>query len=117
MKFYLDEDLSPQVAEILCRLGCAASSTQEAGNRGADDEGQLEYAARTGHVLVTRNRNDFIALTAQFFGENRPHAGVLIVSHRVPASNPARLAKLLARFASEHPEGLSPYTVVFLKPY
>lgn len=117
MKFYLDEDLSPRVAEILRGMGCAARSTQEAGNREADDEWQLEYAARIGHLLVTRNRNDFIALTAQFFGENRPPAGVLIVSHRILASNPARLAKLLIRFAAQHPAGLPAYTVAFLKPY
>jgi len=115
VKFYLDEDLSPRVAEILRLLGCEARSTQEAGNRGADDERQLEYAARIRYVLVTRNRNDFIALTVQFFGENRPHAGILIVSHRI--SNPARLAKLLSRFAAEHPAGLPAYTVAFLKPY
>lgn len=115
MKFYLDEDLSPRVAEILRRLGCEARSTQEAGNRGADDEWQLEYAARIRYVLVTRNRNDFIALTAQFFEEDRPHGGVLIVSHRI--SDPARLAKLLSLFAAEHPEGLPAYTIAFLKPY
>ena len=115
MKFYLDEDVSPRVAEILRRMGCAARSTQEAGNRGADDERQLQYAARLEHVLVTRNRNDFIGFTVQFFAESRPHAGVVIVPRSIPASDPGFLARLLFRLSSCYPKGLPPYTVIFLQ--
>ena len=114
MKYYLDEDLSPRVAEILRRSGCPARGTQEAGNRGLGDEDQLEYAARIGHALVTRNRDDFITLTAQFFAESRPHAGVVVLPHTIPADNPARLARLLLKLAAKHPKGLDPYTVLFL---
>lgn len=115
MRFYLDEDISQQVAEVLRRLGCQATSTQEAGNRGADDEAQLAYAARTGAALVTRNRNDFIALTSQFFDEGRAHLGLIIVPHSIPADDPAALAKQLAEMASSHLRGLPHYAVIFLK--
>lgn len=114
MRFYLDEDLSPKVAAILRRMGCQAASTQESGNRGADDEAQLIYAAQTCAALVTRNRNDFIALTAQFFDEGRKHYGVIVVPHSVRADDPKILAKLLARFASHHAEDLPQYAVIFL---
>jgi len=114
VKFYLDEDISTQVAEVLRRLGCQATSTQEAGNRGADDEAQLAHAARTGAALVTRNRNDFIALTTQFFDEGRAHLGVILVPHSIPSDDPAVLAKLLAELSSNYPRGVPHYAVIFL---
>ena len=115
MRFYLDEDLSPKVTEILRRLGCHATSTQESGNRGADDEAQLAYAAQIGAALVTRNRNDFIALTAQFFDEGRAHPGVIVVPQSIPADEPAILAKSLAKLSSKFARGLPQYAIVFLE--
>ena len=114
MKFYLDEDLDPQVAVILRKSGHPAVSTQEAGNRGAGDEAQLLYAAELGAALVTRNRNDFIALTMQFLDQGRKHAGVVIVPRSIPADDPGILAKSLARLSSDRPAGLPPYAVIFL---
>jgi len=114
VKFYLDEDLDPQVAVILRKFGHQAVSTQEVGNRGAGDEAQLLYAAEIGAPLVTRNRNDFIALTMQFLDQGREHAGVVIVPHSIPADDPGILAKLLARLSSGGPAGLPPYAVIFL---
>lgn len=115
MRFYLDEDLSPKVAAILRRMGCQAASTQESGNRGADDEAQLIYAAQTSATLITRNRNDFIALTAQFFDEGRKHYGVIVVPHSVRADDPKILAKLLAKLSLSFPQRLPQYTIVFLR--
>ena len=114
MRLYLDEDINPKIAEILQRSGCNAVSTQGAGNRGADDEAQLVYASRIDAALVTRNRNDFIALTTQFLDEGRKHSGVIIVPHSVRADDPTILARLLARFTSRHPEDLPQYAVIFL---
>jgi predicted nuclease of predicted toxin-antitoxin system len=45
MKFYLDEDLSPKIAEILRRSGIDALSAHEAGMCEASGQGQLEFAA------------------------------------------------------------------------
>lgn len=115
MRFYLDEDLSPKVAAILRRMGCQAASTQESGNRGADDEAQLVYAAQTCAALVTRNRDDFIALTAKFFDEGRAHAGVIVVPYSIPAHEPAILAKSLAKLSLSFPQRLPQYTIVFLR--
>lgn len=114
MKYYLDEDLSPRIAEILRKNGIDAHSAHEAGMVEASDREQLELAAQQGRCLVSRNRDDFIRLTVQFFNDLRPHQGVLIVPYTIPADQFARIARLLKAFASSHPSGLEPYVVAFL---
>lgn len=114
MKFYLDEDLSPKVAEILRKRGLDAVSVYEAGAAGLADAEQLDRAAREGRCLVTRNRDHFIRLTAQFFAGHRPHHGLLIVPRSLPGNRFSLLANRLAAYAAAHPDGLAPYTVDFL---
>ena len=81
---------------------------------GASDLQQLEFAAREKRCLVTRNRDDFIKLTLQFFNDHRPHYGVLIVPYTIPGDQFARIARILKAFASRHLSGLEPYSVDFL---
>jgi predicted nuclease of predicted toxin-antitoxin system len=114
MKFYLDEDLSPKIAQILRKKGIDALSCHEAGTIEASDLQQLEFAAREKRCLVTRNRDDFIKLTLQFFNDHRPHYGVLIVPYTILGDQFAQIARLLKAFASRHPSGLEPYSVDFL---
>jgi predicted nuclease of predicted toxin-antitoxin system len=114
MKFYLDEDLSPKISRILRKKGVDALSCHEAGMVGAPDLDQLAFAAGERRCLVTRNRDDFIKLTLQFFNDRRPHFGVLIVPYTIPGDQFARIARLLKTFASRHPSGLEPYSVDFL---
>jgi len=114
MKFYLDEDLSPKIAQILRKNGVNASSCHEVGMVGASDLEQLECAAREKRCLVTRNRDDFIKLTLQFFSDHRPHYGVLIVPYTIPGDRFSQIARLLKAFASRYPSSLEPYSVDFL---
>jgi predicted nuclease of predicted toxin-antitoxin system len=114
MKFYLDEDLSTRIAEILRKLGVDGKSAHEAQMTGASDEEQLDFAAREGRCLVTFNRNDFIMLTRLYLDSNRPHRGVIIVSHGFGGNEFRRIAKALSDFASLNPAGLPPFTVAFL---
>jgi len=114
MKFYLDEDLSPKIAEILREKGVDAVSAHEAGMLEASDRDQLELAAQQGRCMVTRNRDDFVRLTVQFFNDRRPHRGVLIIPYSIPADQFARMARLLQMFASRYPSGLEPYMIAFL---
>lgn len=118
MKILLDEDLPPVVAEVLRGLGYDASSVHEIGRRGLTDEEQLVFAASEGRVLVTRNRDDFLRLSVDFFQALRPHQGVLIVPRSLSSRHPEALAHALARWISSQtaPEQDRSYWVDFVRP-
>jgi len=114
MKFYLDEDLSPKIAEILRKGGIDALSAHEAGMCEVPDRKQLEFAATEKRCLVTRNRDDFIRLTVRFFNDQRPHCGVLIIPYTLPGDQFSRIAGLIKKFSSRHQKRLAPYSIAFL---
>jgi hypothetical protein len=113
MRYYLDEDLSHQVAQRLREANVPATSAHE-DTRGWSDQAQLEKAGRESRCLVTRNRNDFIQLTVEFYRDRRPHAGVLIVPYSFPGDRPTPLVRALVSYTQSHPHGLLPYTIGFL---
>ncbi|MEW6214853.1 MAG: DUF5615 family PIN-like protein [Nitrospirota bacterium] len=116
MKYYLDEDLSPKIAEVLRKHHIDAVSAHEVEMLQAADLEQLERASSEGRCLVTRNRNDFIRLTVQFFNEHRPHTGVLIIPHTLPGDKFSTIAKAIMKYHSKHPEDtLEAYTIDFLE--
>ena len=115
MKFYLDEGLSPHIAELVRRAGGDAVSAHDADARGLEDAEQLQRAASEQRCVVTRNRDDFIRLTVERFAHHEPHYGVLIVPNSLPADRFAQIARALLRYAQSHPEGVPSYTIDFLK--
>ena len=115
MRFYLDEDISPEIARRLRETGVDATCSQECRRNGSDDESQLEFAAKEGRCLVTRNRNDFLRWTLAFFHSQSTHFGVLIVPHTIPSNQFSRLTSALEAYAKNHPDGLFPHTIDFLK--
>lgn len=114
MKYYLDEDLSQTIAELVRVHGIDAHSVHEVGTEGGSDAEQLGRAAQEGRCMVTRNRDDFIRLTVEFFQAQRSHCGVLIVTQRFPGNRFAAIAAALVKYARRHPHGLPSYTVDFL---
>ena len=115
MKYYLDEDMSPTVAKILSKVQVDAVSTHNVNMIQSSDREQLENAAAEGRSIVTRNRDDFVRLTVQFFNDLRPHWGVLIVPYSMPGDKFRLIAEALKKYAAQHPSGMEPYTIDFLK--
>ncbi len=102
----LDEDLNPTAAEVARGLGLDVVSVHEIDRLGLSDEEQLRFAATEGRILVTRNRDDFLALTTEFCRRGDPHRGVLIVTAGLPNNRPERLAHALARWRRERGDHL-----------
>ena len=98
MRFLLDEDLNPAVAEIARGLGMDVLSVHEIDRRGLRDEDQLRFSASQQRIFVTRNRDDFLALNLTFFQTGEPHAGLLIVPRSLPNHLPERIAHALRRW-------------------
>jgi predicted nuclease of predicted toxin-antitoxin system len=114
VKLYLDEDISPKVSEILRKKGMDAVSAHETGMLEASDDEQLAFAAAEGRAMVTRNRDDFITLTVQFFNDLKPHRGLIIVPYTIPGSEFSKLAALLMKYSKDHPQGLESCSIEFL---
>ncbi len=115
MRFLLDEDLTPAVAEIGRGQGLDIVSVHEIDRRGLTDEEQLRFAAREARLLVTRNRDDFIRLTVACFHASEPHPDVLIVPRSLPNRQPERIAAAIARWFERHgTEPAVPYLIDFL---
>jgi len=76
---YLDEDLSPSIAELLRRRGIDATSAQDLGQTELDDRAQLAHATREGRAIVTANVVDFIQLARDAVAANAEHGGIVLV--------------------------------------
>jgi predicted nuclease of predicted toxin-antitoxin system len=114
VKYYLDEDLSPRIAKLLRKRGIDALSAHESRMVQATDLEQLTFAAEKKRCLVTKNRDDFVQLTIQFFNDHRPHCGVLIIPHTIPGDQFSLIAKALADYAIKHLKAMPLYTIDFL---
>lgn len=101
VRLYLDADLSPRIGVIGRGLGLDVVSAHAVGMAEADDADQLARAAAEHRVLVTRNRDDFLALTLEAYQERAPHAGVLLVPGVEPSHGASRVAHALRRWANE----------------
>jgi predicted nuclease of predicted toxin-antitoxin system len=114
VKFYLDEDLTPQIAERLRKRGFDAVSAFEAGNAQISDRQQLTYAARAGRCLVTRNVRHFVILAQDAIRRQEPHAGIILCPPRIRGFEIGAIVDALTRLAKRFPEGLGPYDVLYL---
>jgi predicted nuclease of predicted toxin-antitoxin system len=115
MRFLLDEDVNPAVAEIARGLGMDVLSVHEMDRRGFIDEEQLRFSALQDRLFLTRNRDDFISLTLRFFQTGEPHAGLLIIPKSLPNNRPERIAHALKRWL-DRGDDPGPYSINYLSP-
>ncbi len=113
LRFLLDEDLNPAVAQIGRGLGLDAISVHEIDRRGFSDEDQFRFAISAGRTFVTRNRDDFLRLTRSFFQAGEAHPGLLIVPYSLPNDHPEHIAHALERWVRRLGDP-GPYFVDFL---
>ena len=114
MKFYLDEDLAPAIAEALRKRGVDAVSAHEVGNVELGDREQLVFAARHGRCVVSGNARDFRSLGHDAVAQRRPHAGIVLCPPRIHGPNVGAVAKSLMEIADRYPMGLGEYDVLYL---
>ena len=118
MRYLLDEDVDPTVSEAARALDLDVVSVHEIERAGVPfpDDSQLHFAAAEERILVTRNRDDFIRLTRDFFQAGEPHLGVLVIPYTLPNEDPARIARALKRWQDGRPveQGPEPYVIDFL---
>ena len=107
MTFYLDENLSPHVAEILRARGLDVVSAHEVGNTQLDDRTQLRYATGEHRAMVTCDLADFTELAGEFIAANIEHAGIVLVPSTFGTDEFSAIADALEQVAHEHSEGLT----------
>lgn len=97
-RFYLDEDVPYRAADVAAGLGLDAVPARDAhSSLPQDDALHLQTAASAGRIVVTYNRDDFILATRDAFAAGLPHAGVLILTRKLPR-DPARIGHALDRW-------------------
>ena len=106
MKLYLDEDLSPAIAELLRRRGMDATSAQEIGKTQLSDRAQLEYAIREGRAIVTANVVDFIQLAHEAIASNKQHSGIVLIPSRFRRDEFQAIADAISRLLKPYRAGL-----------
>ena len=95
IELYLDEDVDVLIADLLRARGFKATTTQEAGQLGNDDDKQLAYAVTQQQTLVTHNRNDFERVAEEYFAAGKEHYGIIIGVRRQPYEIGRRLLAIL----------------------
>ncbi|OGL16729.1 MAG: hypothetical protein A3F92_14460 [Candidatus Rokubacteria bacterium RIFCSPLOWO2_12_FULL_71_22] len=116
MKIYLEENLSPRIAELLRARGVDAVSAHEVGNTQLDDRAQLLYATREGRAIVTADIVDFTALATAAVAANAEHAGMILVSARFRGDEVGAIARGIAAVVERSRATGLTGTVVYLSP-
>ena len=93
MKFLLDQDVPDDVVFSLEALGHDVSRLRELSPATTPDEEVLRLATSRDYLLITCNRDDFLAVASRV-----PHCGVIVlIRRRSRALERAALVRLLDR--------------------
>jgi predicted nuclease of predicted toxin-antitoxin system len=89
VRFFLDHDVPADIARVLRHVGHEVVELREVLDVEARDEEVFAYARRQGILMITCNRDDFLALAA-----TSQHPGLIVLFRR--RSRQAECAHLLA---------------------
>jgi predicted nuclease of predicted toxin-antitoxin system len=100
-KLYLNEHLSPRLAEQLRRYGFDAVSSQEAAMLSHDDAEQLVWAVAQERAIVTFNVSDFVKLHEEYQAAGKEHFGVVLSTAETVPVLLHRLLRLLNSLSAD----------------
>ena len=110
MKAILDEQLSPQIAELLRKAGHDVESViDRADLAGRSDRVVFETACREGRAVITNNVKDFRPLAAEYLTSGRSHAGLILLPSARARSRDAvaAIASAVEVILRDNPGGLA----------
>lgn len=113
MRFYLDENLSPEIARMLRRRRIDAVSAHEVGRTRLDDFAALNHATRESRFLVTADVKDFPRIALEATRLNTEHAGIILVPSSYRRDEFTAIVAAIQEMAARYPKGL-PGQVVYL---
>jgi hypothetical protein len=105
IKVYLDEDVHTYIAQALRLRGWEALTTEEAGQRGADDSEQILFATQRGYSILTYNINDYPHQHYEIVTSGETHARIIVGTREDPRRNIRALLNLLSRLSAEAMKG------------
>jgi predicted nuclease of predicted toxin-antitoxin system len=101
LSLYLDDCADDDIlAALLRRAGYAVHTPRSAGTSGVRDEAHLDYAAREGYALLTKDPDDFLELHLHWRAIHRPHSGILLAYEEQDVKKNMNRAQLV--LAIEH---------------
>ncbi|MBF8265291.1 MAG: hypothetical protein HW384_1155 [Dehalococcoidia bacterium] len=115
LRLYLDENITPVLAQQLRRRGFDVVSASEVGMLAKTDEEQLEYASNNGRVLLTFD-TDFIPIVVRWLSNGRHHNGI-VISKEVKRDQTGELVKLCSMFLSQVRNDEATDAIFFLQQF
>lgn len=97
IRLYIDQDIHPELAEMLRQDGFDCQTTAEAGMLDKHDDEQLEYAVSQDRCILSFNVRDFRRLSEEWARIGRSHAGI-VVTQQVGKKHLGHLHGLVYQF-------------------
>lgn len=97
LSLYLDDCADDDTLVALRRrAGHQVQTPRVAGTSGVSDSEHLDYAARHGYTLLTKDPDDFIDLHDQWQATNRAHSGILLIYEEKDVSKNMNRVEIVA---------------------
>lgn len=110
VKALLDEQLSGEIARLLCARGLDVHAVVERPDLArASDEQVMDGAAAEGRAVVTNNIKDFRPIAARRIADGRGHQGLILLPARRSRSQAATgvLADAIEAIMRSNPKGIA----------